>query len=97
MRSLVIVPFFAQNIKCNLPRKTTVIETIFAIELDHQSLLEVVWTLAHNLCIRVLEDMRSANLDVALARQNPQSWLRTEVDQLPPEVTLVLWYVLVQG
>jgi hypothetical protein len=93
----VIGHYLRRETKCNLPRKTTVIQTVLAIELDHQSLLEVVWTLAHNLCIRVLEDMRSANLDVALARQNSQSGLRTEIDQLSPEVTLVLWHVLVQG
>ena len=72
MRSLVIVPFFTQNIKCNLPRKTTVIETIFAIELDHQTLLEICCRLTHDLGVRVFEDMRSANLDVALPRQDSE-------------------------
>jgi hypothetical protein len=41
--------------------------------------------------------MRSSNLDMALARKNAQSGLRTEVDELPSEVALVLRYVLVKG
>lgn len=34
-----------------LPRETSIIQTIFAVELDHQSLLQIVWTLAHDLRI----------------------------------------------
>lgn len=40
--------------------------------------------------------MRSPDLDVALTRQDSESGLRTEVNELSPEVTLVLWYVLVE-
>jgi hypothetical protein len=38
----------------------------------------------------------SSDLDMALPRKDAQSGLRTEVDELPSKVTLVLWYVLVQ-
>lgn len=80
----------------NLPRETTVVQTVFTIKLDHQALLEVTRRLAHNLMIRVLENVRSPDLDVALTRHNPQCGLRPEVDQFPPKVTLVLRHVLVQ-
>lgn len=76
--------------------QTTVIQTVFAIELDHQALLQVTSTLSHDLVVRVLEDMTSADLNVALAGNNPQCRLGPEVDQLPPEITLVLRHVLIQ-
>lgn len=79
-----------------LSRKTPVVQTVFTVELDHQSLLQIGSTLSHNFVVRVLEDMGSPNLDVALATDNAQRWLRSEVDKLATEVTLVLWHVLVE-
>ena len=39
--------------------------------------------------------MRSPNLDMALAREDPESWLRAEIDELASEIALVLWNILV--
>lgn len=50
------------------PRESSVIESILAVKLDHEPLLEVVGGLAHNLGVTVLKDVRTANLDVALSR-----------------------------
>ena len=41
--------------------------------------------------------MRTADLDVALSRENAECWLRPEIDQLAAEIAFVLWHVLVQG
>lgn len=54
---------------CNsvsLPRETSVIETVFTLELDHQPLLEVVRALSHNFGVRSLKDVFSRHLDVTL-------------------------------
>lgn len=60
----------------SLSRDSSVVETVLAVELDHQPLLEVVWLLTHNLGVRVFEDVRTAHLDVALARNRAESGLR---------------------
>ena len=79
-----------------LSGQSTVIESVFAVELDHQSLLEVGCCLSHDLGIRVLEDMRTANLNMALSGKNAQRRLRSKVDQLASEISLVLWHVLIE-
>jgi hypothetical protein len=53
--------------------------------------------LAHDFGIRILEDIASAHLDVALTGHDPQSRLRAEIDELAAEVALVLWDTLIQG
>jgi hypothetical protein len=80
----------------NLPRKTSVIQTIFTLELDHQPLLEIIWTLPHDLGITALKDIVSRHLDVTLTSVGPKSRLRSEVDKLPPKVSLVLGNILVK-
>jgi hypothetical protein len=79
-----------------LSGETAVIQTVFAVKLDHQSLLQISSALPHDLVVRVLEDMRPPNLDVALPTNNAQCWLRSEVDELAAEVTLVLRHVLIE-
>ena len=78
-------------------RQTTVIETILSIELDHQSLLEIVWSLPHNFGIRILKDVSSSDLDVTLSRNRSKSRLGAEVDEFPPKVSLVLRYIELQA
>jgi hypothetical protein len=80
----------------DIPRETTVVETIFTIKLNHQTLLQVGGTLTHDLGIRILENVITADLNMALSRHNPQSRLRAEVDQLATEVTLVLRNTLIK-
>ncbi len=80
-----------------LARETTVVEAVLAVELDHEALLQIGGGLPGYLSERVLEDVGTPDLDVALAREDAHGGLRPEVDQLPPEVTLVLRHVLVQG
>lgn len=79
-----------------LSGQSTIIESVFAVELDHQSLLEIRRRLSHDLGIRVLEDVRAADLDMALSGENAERWLRSKVDQLAPEISLVLWHVLIE-
>jgi len=79
-----------------LSRQTTIIETILTVKLDHQSLLQVGCRLSHNLSIGILEDGTTSYFDMALARQDSQCWLRTEVDKLPSEIPLVLGYSLIE-
>jgi hypothetical protein len=79
-----------------LSRETSVIQTVFTVKLDHKSLLQIRSALSHNLVVRVLENMRSPNLDVTLATNNAQCWLRSEVNELATEIALVLWYILVE-
>jgi hypothetical protein len=78
----------------DVPGKTTVIETIFTLKLDHQSLLEIVRGLPHDLAVTALEDGLSGDLDVALTGVGSKRGLRTEVDELSSEVSLVLRSVL---
>jgi hypothetical protein len=80
----------------NKPGEATIIKTIFTIEFDHESLLEIIGCLPHNLVIRVFKNMSSADLDVALARQYTHSRLRSEVNELSPEITFILRNVLVE-
>lgn len=79
-----------------LSRKSSVVESVLALELDHEALLEVVRRLAHDLGVAVLEDVRAADLDVALAGRRTEGGLRAEVDELAAEVALVLRHVLVE-
>lgn len=79
-----------------LSRQSSVIQTIFSVELDHQSLLEVVWCLAHNLGVRIFEDVSSTNFDVTLTRRRTKGGLRSEVDEFSSEVSLVLRYILIE-
>ena len=74
----------------HVPRKTTVIQTVFTIEFDHEPLLQIVRCLTHDLGIAVLEDVVPANFDLAVTRLCTKRRLATEVDELPPEVALVL-------
>jgi hypothetical protein len=80
----------------HIPRQTTIIQTVFAVELDHQAFLKIVRALSHDLGVRILEDMSTPDLHMALSGQDPQSGLGSEVDQFPSEVTLVLRHVLVE-
>lgn len=61
------VKHFVRKQEKELSRETTIIKTIFTIKLDHQSLLQIRGRLAHDLSIRIFEDVRSANLDMALS------------------------------
>lgn len=80
----------------DIPRKTTIVETVLPVKLDHQSLLQVGRALSHDLGIGVLEDVVPAHLDVTLSGHDAQGWLGAEVDQLPSEVPLVLRHALIQ-
>jgi len=71
-------------------RQTSVIQTVFSVELDHQTLLKVRSRLTHDLMVRILEDVRSPDLDVTLPTNDAEGGLRAEVDQLATEITLVL-------
>lgn len=84
------------NYSHNQPGKTTIIETIFAIKLDHQPLFEVGRRLSHNFGVCVLENMATSHFDVALTRDRTERRLRAEVNKLATEVALVLRHVLVQ-
>ena len=79
------------------PRKTAIVQTIFTIELDHQSLLEIVGCLPHNLGITVLEDVITPDLDLAVPWLRAHRRLTAEVDEFPPEVALVLRNVRIKG
>ena len=74
-------------------RQTTVVQTVLSVELDHQPLLQVIGSLTHDLRIRIFEDMSSSNLDVALTRNWSKSRLRSKVDELPSEISLVLRHI----
>jgi hypothetical protein len=80
----------------NPPGKTSVIQPIFTLKLDHQSLLQVVRRLPHNLAITTLKNILTRYLDMALTGIRPQCGLGSEVDQLSSEITLVLGRVLVE-
>src|SRR5258708_9553115 len=73
------------------PRNTTIIITRLAFERDYQPLLEIVGALAHNLLVRILEDIIPSDLNVHIPIATAHSWLRAEVDQLAAEIALVLW------
>ena len=77
------------------PRQSSIVQTVFSVELDHQPLLQIVGVLPHDLGIRVLKNVVSSNFDMALARQYPKSGLRPEVNQFTSEIPFVLWDVLV--
>lgn len=79
-----------------MPRQTAVIETIFSIELDHQSFLEVARGLSHNFRVTVLEDVVTPDFDLTVTGLGTHSGLTPEVDELPPEVTLVLWHISIE-
>lgn len=74
----------------DIPRKTTVVQTIFTVELDHESFLEVIRRLSHDLSITILKDVVTPDLDLTVTRLCPHRRLTSEVDKLPPEVTFVL-------
>jgi hypothetical protein len=80
----------------DIPRKTSVIETVLTLELDHQPLFQIIRSLPHDLGITTLEDIVSRHLDMTLTRVGPKSGLRSEVDEFPPKVSLVLGYILVE-
>lgn len=80
-----------------LSRETAVVQTVLAVKLDHQSLLEVVGVLTHDLGVRVFKDVGAADLDVALAGDRAEGGLGAEVDELPSEVPLVLGHVHLEG
>ena len=80
----------------DVPRETTVIETVLAIELDHQALLEITRSLPHDLRVTVLEDVVTSNLDLTVARLSTHGGLTSEVDKLPAEVALVLRHISIE-
>ncbi|KAH3679538.1 hypothetical protein WICPIJ_008587 [Wickerhamomyces pijperi] len=80
-----------------LTRNTTVIQPFFTVKLDHQTFLQILRGLTHDLLVGIFKDMVSSHLDVTLARQDSQGWLRSEVNHLSSEITLVLRNVLVEG
>lgn len=77
-------------------RKTSIVQPVLARKLDHQSLLQIVRALSHDLLVGILKYSVSADADVALVGDRSERRLRAEVNQLPTEVTLVLWDVCVQ-
>lgn len=77
-------------------RQSSIVQTILSVKLDHQPLLEILGCLPHHFGVRVLENVISANLDVALSGKNPERWLRSEVNELASKVTLVLRHILIQ-
>ena len=79
-----------------LPRKTTVIQTIFAVELDHQPLLQIVRCLPHDLRITILKDMVTSDFDLAVSRLSTHRRLTPKVDEFPPKVAFVLRHIGVQ-
>lgn len=79
-----------------LSGKATIIQTVFSIELDHETLLQVGSGLARNLGEGVLENVRSADFDVALSRKDAHGRLGPEVNELASEVALVLGHILVE-
>jgi hypothetical protein len=79
-----------------LSADTAIIQAFLVVEAYHEPLLEVVGRLPHDLGIAVLKYVVTSDLDVALSRNRPKSWLGTEVDQLSTEIALVLRYVLVE-
>lgn len=92
MRSAFRNPYAPEDV----PRKTSVVETVFALELDHKPLLEVIGRLAHDLGVAVLEDVVTPDLDLTVAGLVAHCGLAAEVDELPAEVTLVLRHVGIQ-
>ena len=46
------------------PRKATIIKRGLAFECDHQYLLEIVGAVAHNLLVRILEDMIPSDFNI---------------------------------
>jgi hypothetical protein len=73
-----------------LPRDTTVIEAILAIELDHEALLKVAGRLAHNLDITVPRQVIASNCHLAITRLSAHSRLGMEVNEFAAEIPLVL-------
>jgi len=78
-------------------RQSTIIKTIFAIKLDHQTLLKISRCLSHNFGIRVFKDASSSNFDMTLSWYRSQSRLRAEIDKFSSEIALVLRYILIQA
>jgi len=79
-----------------LAGETSVVQTVFTVKFDHEPLLQISSTLAHDLVVGVFEDVGTSDLDVALSGHDAECWLRSEVDQLAAEVTLVLRDILVE-
>jgi len=52
----------------NLPRNTTIIETILTVKLDHKALLKITRCLAHDLSIAVLKQAITSNFHLAITR-----------------------------
>ena len=73
------------------PRKATIIKRGLAFECDHQYLLEIVGAVAHNLLVRILEDMIPSDVNIQLPNGTAENWLRAEVGHLAAEIALVLW------
>ena len=63
-------------------RDTVIIKHRFAFECDHQSLLEIVGGLSHNLFVRILEDMIPPNFNAHLPNWRAHIRSRAEVEQL---------------
>ena len=78
------------------PRNTTIIQPRFALERDHQPLLEIIGALAHHLCVGILKDIISSDFNMHIPSRTTHSWLRAEVNQLAAEIALVLWNVGVE-
>ena len=81
----------------NPPGKSTIIQTVFPVELDHQPLLQIVWRLPHNLRITILEDVIPPHFNLAIPRLRPHCRLAPKVDQFAPKVTLILRHIRIQG
>jgi hypothetical protein len=64
------IEHFVREQEEELPGKATVIKTVFAVELDHQSFLQIGGTLSHDFGIRVLEDVASSDFNMTLSRQD---------------------------
>ena len=80
----------------NAPGDTSVIQTVFTLKLDHQTLLQVTGRLPHDLGVTSLEQVVTRNLDMTLASVGSERRLASEVDELSAEVTLVLRHVLIE-
>jgi len=78
------------------PRNATIIQPRFALERDHQPLLEVIGALAHHLCVSILKDIISSDFNMHIPSGTAHSWLRAEVNQLAAEIALVLRDVSVE-
>jgi hypothetical protein len=74
----------------DIPRQTAIIQTLLSVELDHQTLFQFTGTLSHDLNIAILEYMIPPDVDLAETRLGAHCRLTPEIDELPPEVALVL-------